>query len=135
VALDGADRYPTVPLCVGAGSAGTQNIVGDLDTGSHATLIDADLAPEPGATWFSGRHLGHAFYWSPGRVDVEISTGPEQYVRKSLPIRLVRNWASSPFVRVNPTRKALAGRDFLRAFSLSLVLRAREAETEIVAGK
>jgi hypothetical protein len=134
-ALDGADRYPTIALCVGAGSERATNIVGDLDTGSHATLLDARLLPRAQATWFSGKHLGHAFYWSPDRVDVEIAAGPDRRVRRALPVRLVRDWATSPFVRINPRRTALVGRDFLRSFSLSLVLRTREAETEIVAGE
>jgi hypothetical protein len=37
-------------------------------------------------------------------------------------------------VRINPKRTALVGRDLLRAFSLTLVLRSREAETEIATG-
>lgn len=79
--LEGSDRYPTIALSVGAASEAMVSIVADLDTGSHGTLIDADL------------------------------------------------------VRINPKRTALVGRDFLRAFSLSVVLEAREAETEIVAGE
>jgi hypothetical protein len=46
-------------------------------------------------------------------------------------VRLVRDWKASPFVRINPQRTALVGRDLLRAFSLSLVLRSSEAETEV----
>jgi hypothetical protein len=133
--LDGQDRCPTIPLCIGAGSPLSVNVVGDLDTGSHATLIDADLVPEASITWFSGKHLGHAFYWSPDRIEVEIATASGQRVRKPFPVRVVRDWATSPFVRVNPKRKVLVGRDFLRAFALSVVLRTGDAETDIVAGE
>jgi hypothetical protein len=125
-ALGGHDRYPTIRLTI----EGT-TIVADLDTGSHGTLLDADLAPVSGGTWFSGKHLGSSFLWSPARVDVEIVSGNGKTVQRALAVRRVRDWKASPFVRINPQRTALVGRDLLRAFSLSLILRSSEAETEI----
>jgi hypothetical protein len=126
-ALGGSDRYPTLRMTI----EGT-TIVADLDTGSHGTLIDADLAPVSGGTWFSGKHLGGSYLWSPARVDVEIACSKGENVRKPMAIRRVRDWKESPFVRINPQRAALAGRDLLRAFSLSLVLRSRDEETEVM---
>lgn len=127
-ALDGQDRYPTIPLSI----EGT-TIVADLDTGSFGTLIDADLAPVSGGTWFSGRHLGQSYFWAPARADIEIACARDGSVTKAMALRCVRDWKASPFVRINPKRAALVGRDLLRAFSLTLVLRSREAETEIEA--
>lgn len=60
-----------------------------------------------------------------------IACSKGENVRRPMAVRLVRDWKASPFVRINPQRTALVGRDLLRAFSLSLVLRSSEAETEI----
>ena len=79
----------------------------------------------------SGKHLGGSYLWSPARVDVEIACSKGENVRRPMAIRRVRDWKESPFVRINFQRAALAGHDLLRAFSLSLVLRSRDEETEV----
>lgn len=46
----------------------------------------------------------------------------------------IHRWESSPFVRINARRKALAGRDLLRAFGLRIRLDAPRETTEIDSG-
>ena len=123
------DRYPTIPWRLG-----DTVLDGDLDTGSHGTFVDALLsaaAAEP-TLWFAGQHLGRPFEWSPGRTDMAVALPDGSVATASLPIRWVRAWAGSPFVRINPARRALVGRDALRALNLEVSLRAGPAETHIL---
>lgn len=129
------DRYPTLPLAVHSGAAGPTSIVADLDTGAHTTVIDLDLAHESPVFWMSGRHLGRPFLWIPARIDIELRTTNNDRLRRTLAVWKVRDWPQSPFVRINPQRRVLAGRDLLRAFGLTLVLRAAEGQTEIAEGE
>jgi hypothetical protein len=128
--IGGHDQYPTLSLSV-SGANGPRTIVADLDTGSHATLLDAELTGISAATWFSGKHLGQPFLWAPIRADIAVATA-DAVLTRSVAVRQVRAWASSPFLRINPKRVALVGRDLMRAFGLEVVLRTREGESEIV---
>jgi hypothetical protein len=128
--LQGPDRYPTLPLAI-QGPPRPRVIVADLDTGSPATFVDAGLVAAPVTTWFTGHHLGSRFMWSPARVDLEITPVDGQPRRGSLAIRRVRGWRVSPFVRINPARTMLVGRDMLRAFGLTIRLAASRAESEV----
>lgn len=129
--LRGVDRYPTLSMAVHPVDGDATAIVADLDTGSHITLVDHDLAGVETTLWLSGRHLGQTFFWSPMRLDCELATTAGSSVRKELPAWQVRDWATSPFVRINASRRVLVGRDLLRAFGLHLVLRADDGTTEV----
>ncbi len=123
------DRYPTIPLEI-MGLA----CIADLDTGSHGTFLDDSFGASTSrddALWFIGHHLGRQFYWSPDSVRVRVRLGDGSERDAPLPIRRVRSWASSPFVRLNPLRRMLAGRDLLRGLHLALDLRAAEAATTL----
>lgn len=130
--LRGNDRYPTVPLVLRSAAGSRGSLVADLDTGSHVTFLDADLVEETAVTWFTGEHLGDAFFWTIASVDIELGRAAGAPLQKRMPVRVVRDWKASPFTRINPSRRMLVGRDFLRALSLSLVLRAPDAETEVL---
>ena len=106
-------------------------IVADLDTGSPATFVDAGLVVVPAMTWFTGHHLGSRFLWSPTRIDLQVTPASGQARRGSLAVRRVRGWRTSPFVRINPSRTMLVGRDLLRAFGLTILLAASRSESEI----
>lgn len=129
--LHGADRYPTLPVALADGASEPIGIVADLDTGAHVTLIDHDVVRAQTSLWASGRHLGRPFFWSPARVELGLRTTSGSTISRSLAVWQVRDWPKSPFVRINPKRRMLVGRDLLRAFGLTLVLRAPEGETEI----
>jgi len=131
--LGGADFYPTLPLALADSDTSEHlRVVADLDTGSHTTFIDANLIRTPAPTWFVGYHLGEAFLWSPVMVDVALSSGEGNTLHRLVPLRQVCDWSTSPFIKIHAHRQALVGRDFLREFSLSVVLRAPAAETEVV---
>jgi hypothetical protein len=125
------DRYPTLPVRLG-----DRVLVADLDTGAHGTLADAVLRDTTGEpdVWFAGRHLGRDFEWSPGLARFEVALADGSVRSTELAMRWVRDWARSPFTRLNARRTVLVGRDALRALGLELVLRAASAETEIIDG-
>lgn len=122
------DAYPTIPLRIDG-----VVLCADLDTGAHGTMLDGALSPaalDP-PVWHLGTHLGQRFAWAPGAADVEIRLADGATRTARLPIRWVRDWARSPFVRIQPERRALAGRDLLRAFGVEVHLRPREPATAI----
>jgi hypothetical protein len=128
--LRAGDRYPTLPLSI-EGLPVPRAVVADLDTGSPATFVDAGLVVTRAITWFTGQHLGSRFLWSPVHLDLQIMPADGQARRRSLAVRRVRAWSASPFVRINPSRAMLVGRDVLRAFGLTVLLAASRAESEV----
>lgn len=69
--------------------------------------------------------------WTIAAAEIEVTDSEGASVERRIAVRLVKDWTSSPFVRINPKRRALVGRDILRAFSLEVSLRAGPAVTEI----
>lgn len=130
--LRGDDHYPTVPIVLCPGGARESSLIADLDTGSYVTLLDADLVEEKASTWFTGEHLGDPFFWTITSVEIELGRSAGAPIRRQLPVRVVRDWKDSPFTRINPDRRALVGRDFLRGLGLSVVLRSADIETEVL---
>lgn len=123
------DRHPTLAVAVNG-----RALVADLDTGAHGTLLDARLAADRDEShvWFGGVHLGQAFQWRPGSARVRVTlggTGGEREVDAK--VRWVRGWIDSPFIRINPDRVMLAGRDLLRAVGARIELRPMDAETVV----
>lgn len=116
---------PTIPLAIGS-----DVIEPDLDTGSHGTFLDARCLSSEAATWFEGRHLGQVFYWTPERAAIALLAAGSR-TERSLPARFVTEWTESPFVRTNRARRALAGRDLLRAFGPRLCLATPELPTTL----
>lgn len=125
-ALGQGDAYPTIPLAVDG-----EVIEADLDTGSHGTFLDGQSLPFEAPTWFEGRHLGQVFHWMPGRTRIALSAGGSR-IEHEMPVRFVRDWNASPFVRINTSRKALAGRDLMRVFGLRLSLSTPDSTTSIL---
>lgn len=115
------DAYPTIPLAIGG-----EVLDADLDTGSPITFVDGRRLTTTATTWFEGRHLGQTFHWTPGRARFAVAG-----LERDVPTRFVRDWAKSPFVRINPARSVLAGRDLLRALRLRLRLEGPDKETVI----
>ena len=127
--LGRADAYPTIPIALVG-----EVIDADLDTGSHGSFLDASRMTMETPTWFPGRHLGERFYWTPAPARVSLLAG-ETTMTRDIPARFVADWKASPFTRINPSRRALIGRDFLRAFGLRVRLSTPEELTVIDSGE
>lgn len=128
------DAYPTLPVAVDH-AGDTRVLEADLDTGSHATLLDAAFSESELASWFEGRHLGEAFLWAPALAQLTLKPSSGGVLQRRVPVRFVRDWLQSPFVRISRGRRALIGRDLLRAFALTVTLSAPDSATTIVSSR
>lgn len=114
------EYYPIVPYSV-AGSVKE----GNLDTGTNISLMsDQVLKPQSAPTLQSDIHLDEEFYYSMQVSDIKLHDHGDQ--RTSIPIRLpiavVESWDRSPWVRVNPDRTAVFGRNLFAKKDLRIRL-------------
>jgi hypothetical protein len=68
-------------------------------------------------------------------VSIGLRLGSGDTLERSVAVRMVRDWATSPFTRINSARQALVGRDLLRAFGLTVTLSTAATLTTVVSGK
>ncbi len=144
-ALQSNDFYPALPLSVGAEDwdhtsllAQGRSLTADLDTGSPYLFFSWEwllsenlVTPTPvdfPQTW---THLGrqYVYYTRTLRVGVADEGGTV----RSLPIacECVEDWQSSPLCEVNPARLALAGRNLLLQFPLTVELNGSARVTRV----
>lgn len=137
-----ADHYPSLPIIISNGSTSTE-VVADFDTGSPAIHIDADhlskkqvLLPEhifelkKSGSFFTRTHLGKKFSFYLVDLQVAVPT-PSGQVGAQMICHCVRNWAKSPFRKINMHRTALAGRRVITRLNLKVKLDGRGLETEV----
>jgi hypothetical protein len=133
------DFYPTVSLTLRTDS-GSVEIVADFDTGAASSFIDLDLLLShqvidlyESENVVSSKHLGESFRYvsKPINVEIKLSTGEPRTLE--LPIQCIGNWNGSPFVRINPRRTALAGRDIFLQLQPSILLDFANRRTKISA--
>lgn len=114
--IHSGDFYPTLSLGFRSDSSAVETIA-DLDTGAMELYADLD--------WLTGRgivqvtpadqlrsrlHLRAAYSHFTKSVTVVMSSadGTKRQIRRG--VICVRDWPESPFVRINPARRALVGR-------------------------
>ncbi|MDZ7290104.1 MAG: hypothetical protein ONB44_01630 [candidate division KSB1 bacterium] len=110
------DAYPTVSVKLQS-TRGDLELVADFDTGAMDSYFDFDLLEQYGLLTQGPRdyedesvHLGQNFRFitKPLRLLVNDESGNS---RKIVFFAFcIKNWHSSPFVTINPTRTALVGR-------------------------
>lgn len=112
-------HYPRLQIWVDGRSG-----IADLDTGTNFTLVSDELADqEPLSTIQQGRHFGVDYSY---RVNAKLLTvtglddGGSGVGPLRMPVAVVNNWDKSPWVRVNPDRHALLGRDLFAARKLEI---------------
>ncbi|MGH7601035.1 MAG: hypothetical protein ACREOI_32155 [bacterium] len=134
------DFYPTVPITLRAAS-GSVAIAADFDAGSASSFVDYDLLlahaiiePREEEEAESAEHLGQIFKFvnKPITVEVKLPSGEVLYYRELI-IVCVTKWKQSPFVRINPRRTALAGRDIFLELQPSVTLDFANRRTTISA--
>jgi hypothetical protein len=143
--LPGNDFYPTLALTIGAGDwvhdqllAQGRDLIADFDTGSpylflswdwllSAGLVTATPVDFPQA-W---HHLGRQYVYYTRFMRVGIADGSG--TRRSLEVacECVEDWDQSPLCEVNPARLALAGRNLLLGFPLTVELNGAERRTVV----
>jgi hypothetical protein len=115
--VDPGDFYPTVKVKFRT-HTGAASIIADFDTGASAIFVDYAFlvkqnviqlkAQEEGE---SAQHLNQTFGYLPRKVTVEIVLASGEVCSQQLNIACVVAWGKSPFVKINPKRTALVGRE------------------------
>lgn len=128
-AIGRGDTYP----CVQADLDG-HVILDDFDTGAASTFVSDDVFPKGAWNFWAESdtpHLGRAFEYYTRRTPVTLLASDGAKQTRSLPLIVVRAWQKSSFVAYNLSRKALFGRDLLRAFDVEVTLHAPTRETSV----
>jgi len=113
-------------------------LVSDLDTGASSTFLDYDflrsldlLQPASGDYYELARHLGQIYQYvsKPLRVQLRSRTG-KIYSCDAM-VNCVPEWQASPFVKINPNRVVLVGRDLMLVLKPKVLLDFDALQTEI----
>ena len=121
------DLYPTLSVKVGS-----REITADFDTGAHITVLPVDMVGKHIFTaWREHHHLGKTYQYHARKLEIELRSSLGLERKGKLPVWVVKNWESSPFVQINPRRSALIGRDIMRLFDLVVCLCSRDGCTGV----
>lgn len=131
------DYYPTVPIKFHSENAEAA-VIGDLDTGAISTFVDYDLLARKKIIELSVQedaelslHLNQSYAYLPRRVEIEITLASGEMRSQTATIACVVDWQDSPFVKINPHRTALIGREVFFKFKPCLLLDFEKRQTEI----
>ncbi len=137
----GNDFYPTVLVALQNGP-NVLEIVADFDTGAASSFADYELLrshniidSDEDEEAESSEHLGYTFEYVSKPIIVEIKVSSEETLQRELPILCVDSWQDSPFVRINPRRTALIGRDLFLDMQPSILLDFANRRTSIFASE
>lgn len=144
-ALPGNDFYPTLALTIGAGEwehdqllAQGRDLIADFDTGSPYLFLNWDWLLSAGLVTATPvdfpqawHHLGrqYVYYTRSLRVGVADEGGTTRSLEVAC--ECVEGWDQSPLCEVNPARLALAGRNLLLGFPLTVELNGAERRTVV----
>lgn len=136
--VDETDYYPTIPLALKSGY-GSTDIIADFDTGSPYSFVNHELLLEKQVVQDSIKesveraiHLGKLYEYSSKNVFVEFVTESGVVKSSVAPIYCVADWRDSPFVKINPFRVALIGRDLLFELKVNVLLEFENNRTKII---
>jgi CheY-like chemotaxis protein len=123
------DYYPTINVLIGG-----KMLKDDFDTGAYQTFISEGLVTKGLFEFFrqyEGIHLDQSFEFTTKKIKLSIVDFEGNTEAKDVPVAVVRDWLESPFTMVNKNRKALFGRDLLRAFQVEVSLDSKNKITRI----
>jgi hypothetical protein len=132
-----ADFYPTVGVAF-RGSGQSVQVAADFDTGAPDVCVDSTLLEANGVItvnaeepWRRDVHLGQRFHYTFKDVAVVLTAADGTQRQAVYRILCVRDWQQSPFVRINPNRAALVGRDLCLQLQPSVTLNFAQHETTL----
>lgn len=136
-----ADFYPTIPMRLES-AANTFKIVCDFDSGASHSFIDYDFLraenlvhPEEDDYYEISRHLNQPYFYIAKTLSVQLSSHQGKVFALTTKLYCVPDWQDSPFVKINPNRVALVGRDVLLALKPKVLLDFDALRTEIQSKK
>jgi len=131
------DYYPTLKICTPSHDNSNECVV-DFDTGSNRTIFDLSGLKKKTIVSIDhfdfpmfAKHLDKEFRYYQIRINLEIVDQKGINKARELTCFAVDDWRNSPFVKVNPDRIGLAGRDILRKFSLIVALDSLNKKTKV----
>jgi len=135
---EAGDYYPSIPIVL-ATDLGRLDCVGDFDTGAARSFADYDflvsrqvILPELGDDYEISRHLSQLFNYVTKPMQFELYAASGQVRTLDGKIHCVLNWHLSPFIKINPNRVALIGRDLMLALKPRVLLDFEQRQTEIL---
>jgi len=136
--VDPGDFYPTLPVTL-TSPADTVAITGDFYTGASGSFVDYDflraqnlIRPEIGDYFELSRHLNQPYHCVAKPLFFKLCSKTRKVYAFETMIYCVTDWPLSPFVKINPTRVALIGRDLLLALKPRVLLDFAQRQTEIL---
>ncbi|HRY31912.1 MAG TPA: response regulator [Bacteroidales bacterium] len=118
--LDGLllDQYPKTIMQVEQKIANA-----DFDSGTNQTIVsDQITAPDIGSSFMRGDHLGEPYKYTINQRNISFASdnGKNSIGPFKMPVAIVKNWKSSPWIIINNKREALLGRDIFLIDSIEL---------------
>jgi CheY-like chemotaxis protein len=124
------DYYPTISCSVEAIPGNPESLLGDFDTGAIVTCISSEVVPigvlDP---LQDSKHLEEEYEFTMKRIKFMLQDEQNQRASIQLPVYVIQDWRTSPFVKVNPQRQMLAGRDILNNLRLRVILDSVQRKT------
>jgi hypothetical protein len=134
---DPGDYYPTLPIILGARSDVVE-VVGDFDTGANPSFVDYDfllaqnlIMPVVGEFPKTSHHLNRSYEYVAKFLRFRLSSKEDETRVLETKICCVLDWHTSPFVKINPNRVALIGRDIMLELKPRVLLDFEKCQTEI----
>lgn len=131
------DFYPTIPMSLSSSFTAIE-IVGDFDTGASHSFADYDLLrarnlirPEEDGYYEFSLHLSQPYHYIAKSLRFQLTARAGHTYVLDAKLHCVPDWQKSPFVRINPNRVALVGRDLLLALKPKVLLDFDGLDTEI----
>lgn len=113
------EHFPRLRIGIGPKEA-----VADLDTGTNQTVVSEELTQlEPATLEYEHVHLGKPYVYGINTRHVSfrgLDAGDPVVGPVRMPVAIVREWATSPWVKVNPKRGALVGRDLFALHTVAV---------------
>ena len=113
------DQYPKAIIGING-----RQVLANIDTGTNQTMISDHVTdPEPGSVPEKGVHLGKRFEYYINKRSVtlqSVKNGKQSVGPIMMPVAIIDDWKTSPWIKINPRRGALVGRDIFAVESLSL---------------
>jgi len=132
------DFYPTVPVTLNSDS-GSAKLIADFDTGSAFSFVNYDFLLTHKVVQHEFKeyvensvHLGQPYECILKTVTATMTTISGEAVSLKADVYCVENWPKRPFVKINPKRIALVGRNLLLELKLCTLLNFDRRQTEIM---
>jgi hypothetical protein len=136
--VDANDFYPTIPLSLNSDS-GSATLIADFDTGAASSFVNYDfllahkvVQRNTGEYIQDSVHLSQAYECISKDLTVTMTAISGEVITVETELYCVEDWARSPFVKINPKRLALIGRDLLLELKLCALLNFDRRQTQIM---